>query len=73
MFRERATAIGSAPIEAGWSTITNTRPWRARVLKTSTRAASSLGSALSCSRFPLGFRAQAWCTALPTSRPQNTV
>src|SRR3954451_262604 len=72
MLSERATAIGSAPIEAGWSTITSTGPCSASVVNTCASAASSLGSGRSCSRLPAGLSAHAWCSALPTSRPQNT-
>jgi hypothetical protein len=53
-------------------TTTSTRPCSASVANTVRSAVSSLGSALSCTRLPAVFSAQAWCSDLPTSSPQNT-
>jgi hypothetical protein len=68
----RATATASAPIDAGWSTTTSTRPRCASAPNTVRSAVSSLGSALSCTRLPAASSAQAWCSDLPTSNPQKT-
>lgn len=55
----RATAIGSAPMVLGWSTITSTRPCCCRPVKSSRSRASSCGSGLSKTRSAAALNAAA--------------
>ena len=48
-----------APIEAGWSTTTRTRPCRTGLANSVRNFGSLLGSALSCRVVPAGLRATA--------------
>src|SRR5664279_3419947 len=68
----RATATGSAPMVAGWSTTSSTGPWTFIRPYSSRSLASSLGSARSSSFLPDRSCATAWCPCLPTSNPRNT-
>jgi hypothetical protein len=68
----RATAIANAPIDAGWSTTTSTRPCPANSVNSSRSAASSFGKGRSASRRPARSTATAWWVSRATSTPQNT-
>ena len=68
---EPATAIGSAPIVFGWSTITSTRPWPSSRVNSSSSLVWSWGRGLSRTLRPAVSSAQAWWDCLPTSSPHQ--
>src|SRR5699024_9431290 len=67
-----ATATGSAPIVAGWSTTTSRVPWTRSLSSKARSFASFCGRAFDNSCFPSRSTATAWWLCLPTSMPMNT-